>query len=145
MRRTGRVGQLSARCPAAARAGACAPLPEYLWEEMRCVLAGLHSARQVRKGSMNLWGSPLASVPVVGHVELAISSGAVCDWSSGRFAIFCTTPRTRSQHDAKSKERQHSPSGRHGGITTIQGGGMQRHASRPLDRRWCIVCHSPFR
>ena len=101
MRRTGRVGQLSARCPAAARAGACAPLPEYLWEAMRCVLAGLHSARQVRKGSMNLRGSPLASVPVVDHVELAISSGAVnppasiplCgegDWSSGRFA----TPRT---------------------------------------------------
>ena len=26
---------------------------------------------------MNLRGSPLASVPVVGHVELAISSGAV--------------------------------------------------------------------
>ena len=52
---------------------------------------------------MNLWGSPLASVPVVDHVELAISSGAVnppasiplcveCDWSSGRFAIFSARP-----------------------------------------------------
>ena len=100
---------------------------------------------------MNLWGSPLASVPVVDHVELAISSGAVnppasiplcveCDWSSA-FRDILHDPRTRSQNHAKSEERQHSPSGRHGGITTIQGGGMQRHASRPLDRRWCIVCH----
>ena len=107
---------------------------------------------------MNLRGSPLASVPVVDHVELAISSGAVnppasiplcvelglVEWSFRDINIL-HDPRTRSQHHAKSKERQHNPSGRHGGITTIQGGGMQRHASRPLDRRWCIVCHTPFR
>ena len=64
---------------------------------MRSCRSALGKASQ--KGSMNLRGSSLASVPVVGHVELAISSRAVnppasiplcgeCDWSSGRFAIF---------------------------------------------------------
>ena len=68
-------------------------------DAMRSCRSALGKASQ--KGSMNLRGSSLASVPVVGHVELAISSRAVnppasiplCgegDWSSGRFA----TPRT---------------------------------------------------